>query len=297
MKVYKYMKTHCSSILYSLIVLLLFFLFNGFNSTPEPMRVMTFNIRLDSPNDGANIWNNRRANLVSMIRFHKADIIGFQEAQKHQIDFILQSLPEYGWFGVGRDDGKQQGEFSAIFYRKDRFDTLKTSTFWCSKTPEHPGLGWDAAYQRIVTYGKMKDNRNNVVFYLFNTHLDNEGKIARIESAKLIKTRMQLYCGNFPVILTGDFNSTPNSEPYQIISSPDTNASITLVDSRTISKSKPHGPSGTFTGFDINAKPDAPIDFIFVKKGISVLSHGTLSDSFDGYLPSDHYPVLAEIVF
>ncbi len=291
------MKIFFSSLVYCLILFIVIILFNGFKLAPEPIRVMTFNIRLDSPNDGANIWDNRRANLVSMIRFHKADIVGFQEMQKHQLDFILQSLPEYGWFGVGRDDGKEQGEFSAIFYRKERFDTLKTSTFWCSTSPEHPGLGWDAAFQRIVTYGKMKDNRNNKTFYLFNTHLDNEGEIARIESAKLIKKKMQLICDNYPVILTGDFNSTPNSEPYQIITSDDPKSSITLVDSRTISKSKPHGPSGSFTGFNINAKPDAPIDFIFVKKGMSVLSHGTLSDSFDGYLPSDHYPVLAEIVF
>lgn len=273
------------------------FLLTGFSSAPAPIRVMTFNIRLDSPNDGQNIWMNRRANLVSMIKFHKADLVGFQEAQKHQLDYIMKLLPEYGWFGVGRDDGKDGGEFSAILYRKDRFDTIATSTFWCSPTPEHPGLGWDAAYQRIVTFGKMNDKRTNTIFYMFNTHLDNEGSIARAESAKLIKKKMQSICGNFPVILTGDFNSLPNSDPYKIISSLDTTISIRLIDSRTISSNIPHGPKGTFTGFDITAKPEAPIDFIFVKKGISVLSHGTLSDSFDGFLPSDHYPVIAEIMF
>jgi len=282
---------------YSLIVTALLLLFTGFNSASSPIRVMTFNIRLDSPKDGPNVWMNRRANLVSMIRFHKADIVGFQEAQKHQLDYIMQSLPEYGWFGVGRDDGKYGGEYSAIIYRKERFDTLTTSTFWCSQTPEHPGLGWDAAYQRIVTYGKMNDKQSNTVFYMFNTHLDNEGTIARAESAKLIKKRMQILCGNYPVILTGDFNSEPNSDPYKIISSQDSSFSIRLVDTRTISKNTPHGPKGTFTGFDINAKPAAPIDFIFVKKGMSVLFHGTLSDSFDGYLPSDHYPVISEIAF
>ena len=280
-----------------LIVCGVLFLFVGAASASEPMRVMTFNIRLDSPNDGQNVWMNRRANLVSMIKFHKADIVGFQEAQKHQLDYILQSLPEYGRIGVGRDDGKEQGEFSAIIYKKDRFDTLATSTFWCSQTPEHPGKGWDAAYQRIVTYGKMNDKHSNTIFYMFNTHLDNEGKTARAESAKLIKKKMQLMCGNYPVILTGDFNSEPNSEPYKIISSPDTTFTIQLVDTRTITQSAPYGPKGTFTGFDIKAKPAFPIDFIFVKKGISALSHGTLSDSFDGYLPSDHYPVLAEIIF
>ena len=282
---------------YSLIVTALLLLFTGFNSASSPIRVMTFNIRLDSPKDGPNVWMNRRANLVSMIRFHKADIVGFQEAQKHQLDYIMQSLPEYGWFGVGRDDGKYGGEYSAIIYRKERFDTLTTSTFWCSQTPEHPGLGWDAAYQRIVTYGKMNDKQSNTVFYMFNTHLDNEGAIARAESAKLIKKRMQILCGNYPVILTGDFNSEPDSDPYKIISSQDSSFSIRLVDTRTISKNTPHGPKGTFTGFDINAKPAAPIDFIFVKKGMSVLFHGTLSDSFDGYLPSDHYPVISEIAF
>jgi len=133
--------------------------------------------------------------------------------------------------------------------------------------------------------------------HLFNTHLDNEGEIARLESAKLIKKKMQKICKNVPVILTGDLNSSPDSEPYQQIISEEQSDSVTqLFDARSISQTPPHGPTGTFTGFDILAKPKFPIDFIFVSKGISVLSHGTLSDSFDGYLPSDHYPVLVEIV-
>lgn len=268
------------------------------NALPQSIKVMTFNIRLDSPDDGANVWNNRKANLVSVIKFHKADIVGLQEAQKHQIEYIKQSLPEYEWFGVGRDDGKDQGEFTAIFYRKDRFDTLETSTFWCSPTPEHPGLGWDAAYQRITTFGRFKDKQTEKKFYLFNTHLDNEGPIARFESAKLIKKKIEKFCRDYPVILTGDFNSTPHSEPYEYIVSPsNSDSSVQLNDTRMLSETKPYGPSGTFTGFDINAKPKEPIDFIFVKKGIKVLSYATLSDSFDGYLPSDHYPVMAEIIF
>lgn len=133
-------------------------------------------------------------------------------------------------------------------------------------------------------------------FYLFNTHLDNEGEIARQESAKLIKKKMQQICGNVPVILTGDFNSSPDSKPYQlIISDSKSDSARKLFDTRSISINSPHGPKGTFTGFDIFAKPKFPIDFVFVSNGISVLFHGTLSDTFDGYLPSDHYPVLAEI--
>ena len=280
---------------FSSILVLLFGLTSS--ALPQSFRVMTFNIRLDLAQDGVNSWDNRKANFVSMIAFHKADIIGLQEAQKHQIDYIQQSLPGYSWFGLGRDDGKEAGEFTAIFYRKDRFDTLETSAFWCSETPDHPGLGWDAAYQRITTVGKFSDKITGKTFYLFNTHLDNEGEIARLESAKLIKSRMEKLGKDFPLILTGDFNSFPDSPPYKVIvSRSDSDSSFELFDSRKISQSKPHGPSGTFTGFDLNARPNEPIDFIFVKKGITVLSHGTLSDSFDGYLPSDHYPVLAEIV-
>jgi endonuclease/exonuclease/phosphatase family metal-dependent hydrolase len=264
----------------------------------QPIRIMTFNIRLDIPEDGVNAWKNRKENLVSMIRFHKADIIGLQEAQRHQIEFIQKSLPEFSWFGVGRDDGKEKGEFTAIFYRRNRFDTLGTSTFWLSENPDHSGLGWDAAYQRIATFGKFKDHYSGKIFYLFNTHLDNEGKIARLESAKLIKNKIRKICGNIPVILTGDFNSSPDSEAYQqIISGLRSDSSQQLFDTQSISQTPHHGPVGTFTGFDIFAKPKFPIDFIFVSEGISVLSHGTLSDSFDGYLPSDHYPVLTEIIF
>ncbi len=284
-----------STSLYCVVALSFVLLFGGARSIPAPLRVMTFNIRMDSPNDGPNVWVNRRANLVSMIRFHKADIVGLQEVQKHQLDYIMAELPEFGWYGVGRDDGREAGEYSAVIYRKARLDTLATTTFWCSPTPGKPGLGWDAACMRVVTYGRMKDRTNGRVFFMFNTHLDHMGETARVESAKLIKARMQEVCGAHPAILTGDFNSTPASEPYKIITAPGAAPGVTLVDARTVSVQKHHGPTTTFTDFKIDAKPDEPIDFIFVKKGMTVTMHGTLSDSFNGFLPSDHYPVLAEI--
>jgi len=284
-----------SSLVYGVIALSFVLLFGGARSVPAPLRVMTFNIRMDSPDDGPNVWVNRRANLVSMIRFHKADIVGLQEVQKHQLDYIMAELPEFGWYGVGRDDGREAGEYSAVIYRKARLDTLAATTFWCSPTPEKPGLGWDAACMRVVTYGKMKDRMSGRVFFMYNTHLDHMGETARVESAKLIKTRMQAVCGTHPAILTGDFNSTPASEPYKIITASAAAPGFTLVDARTVSAQKHHGPTTTYTGFSIDAKPDEPIDFIFVKKGMTVTMHGTLSDSFNGYLPSDHYPVIAEI--
>lgn len=289
------MKKFISSWFYAAIAVSMVLCFTNARSLPAPLRVMTFNIRMDNPDDGANVWVNRRANLVSMIRFHKADIVGLQEVQKHQLEYIMAALPEFGWYGVGRDDGREAGEFAAVIYRKARLDTLATSTFWCSQTPDRPGLGWDAACPRVATYGKMKDRSSGRIFYMFNTHLDHIGDTARIESARLIKNRMQKLCGTLPIILTGDFNSTPSSKPYGVITSTDAAAGVSLVDTRTISAQQHHGPTGTFTEFKITAKADEPIDFIFVRKGMSVLSHGTLSDSFDGLLPSDHYPVLAEI--
>lgn len=264
----------------------------------QSMRVMTFNIRYDSPNDGPNVWMKRRENLVSMIRFHKADLVGLQEAQIHQIEFIIASLPEYGWFGGGRDDGRTKGEFAAILYRKDRFDTVITATFWCSQTPDKPGLGWDAAYPRVTSYGKLKDKLNGKQFFFFNTHLDNEGAVARLESAKLIKQTMQKVCRDFPVILSGDFNTAPGTDPYKtIVAAEGPYAAPRMFDTRVVSKTKPHGPTGTFTGFELTAKPLEAIDFIFATKHLGVSHHGTLSDSFDGLLPSDHYPVIAELVW
>lgn len=262
----------------------------------SPLRLMTFNIRLDSRSDGPNVWENRRDNLISMIIFHKADLIGLQEVQKHQLDYIAEKLPEFGWFGVGRDDGKTGGEFAAVLYRKSRFDTIQTANFWCSPTPDKPGLGWDAAYIRITTFGKFYDKVSKEYFYLFNTHLDNEGGIARKESALLIRKKINDLCGNLPVILTGDFNSEPDGDAYKSITAlSDAKGAINLYDTRLRSATKHHGPNGTFTAFDINSVPRNPIDFIFTSSVYKVLYHATLSDSFDGFLPSDHYPVLAEI--
>ncbi|HLP17642.1 MAG TPA: endonuclease/exonuclease/phosphatase family protein [Bacteroidota bacterium] len=291
------MNRQLSLVLNGIFAVAIILIFTGARPTSAPLRVMTFNIRWNNPDDEANKWENRRANLVSMIRFHKADLVGLQEAKKEQLDYIMAELPEYGWYGVGRDDGTEAGEYSAVIYRKARFDTLATATFWCSETPERPGMGWDAACPRVVTYGKMKDRTSGKIFYMFNTHLDHMGEIARVESAKLIKNRMQSLGTSQPIILTGDFNSPPASPAYAIITAPAAGSGVTLVDSRVISAQKHHGPAGTFTDFKVDAKPLEPIDFIFVKKGMSVLSHGTLSDSFDGFLPSDHYPVLAEIAW
>jgi endonuclease/exonuclease/phosphatase family metal-dependent hydrolase len=268
------------------------------NENHKALRVMTFNIRLNTPDDGPNQWPSRKNIAASMIRFHKADITGLQEALKDQVNDLTVLLPEYNWFGVGRDDGKEAGEFMAVFYRKDRLDVLEHSTFWLSETPESPTKGWDAMCYRVVTWGKFKDKNTGKTFYLFNTHFDHMGQVARRESAKLLLQRITEMAGTNPVIVTGDFNSTPETEPYQIIvKGLPADLSTKLVDSETIAKSPHHGPDGTITRFQSANLPDnATIDYIFIKNNVSVDLHGTLSDCFDGRFPSDHMPVLAELV-
>lgn len=152
--------------------------------------VMSYNIRYNNPADGINNWDNRRSLVVSTIRFHEADIIGLQEAMRNQLDNLSDDMPEYAWFGVCRNDGtmdpKPDGEFSAILYRKDRFELLEGNTFWLSEHPDVVGVkGWDAALPRIVTWVKLKDKQSKTG-YFFNTHFDHMGESARVESAKLL---------------------------------------------------------------------------------------------------------------
>lgn len=259
-----------------------------------PLAVMTYNIRLDVASDGVNAWPNRKELLVGLIRFHAPAIVGLQEAQFHQLKYLSEALPEYAWLGVGRDDGKEAGEFMAILYRKDRIAPLHSSTFWCSPNPSGPGLGWDAAFNRVVTWGKFRDIRSKQIFFLFNTHLDHIGVTARRESAVLLMDSVRAISGNVPVIITGDFNSRPSDDPYQTIISP--RPPRTFRDTRTITSQPQYGPEGTFNGFNIAEYAKEPIDYIFVSEGTEVLSHATLTDSFHGRFPSDHFPVITTIL-
>lgn len=260
---------------------------------------MSFNIRVNVQSDSLNAWPYRKEIAASMIRFYHADIIGIQEALFEQVEDLAERLPNYYWFGVGRDDGDDKGEFMAIFYLKKRFKVLNNSTFWLSQNPEIPGKGWDAVCNRIVTWGKFKDNRTGKIFYHFNTHFDHKGKIARKESAKLLLKYIKTIAGNSDVIVTGDFNSTPNSVPYKILTQDlEGERDLKLVDTKMVSYYPHQGPNGTFTGFKLSnlIDNDQPIDYIFINNKIKVLNHATLSDIFDGLFPSDHMPVLAEII-
>lgn len=256
----------------------------------QEMNVISFNIRYNTPNDGENAWPNRVEMVTGLLRFHDADIFGLQEALLGQIKDVKNELPGYDWFGVGRDDGKKGGEFSPVFYNKSKFKLLDHGTFWLSETPEKPSMGWDASFNRIVTWGHFEIVENGKQFLFFNTHFDHRGDEARRQSAILIRQKIEemTYNKNLPVILTGDFNLTPDQEPISLLKK-------YLNDSYEISEEPPYGPVGTYNGFNLDSDLDRRIDYIFVKGDLEVLKYAALSEIKDKRFPSDHLPVFAKI--
>ncbi|MEZ5427893.1 MAG: endonuclease/exonuclease/phosphatase family protein [Pyrinomonadaceae bacterium] len=273
----------------------------GETKQPKTLRVMTFNIRYNEPRDKENAWPNRKEKVADVIRFHKADLVGVQEALIGQLRDLETLLPGFARCGVGRDDGKEKGEFSAILYRKDRFKLLETSTFWLSETPETPGSkGWGANYARIVTWAKFRDLQTKTTFFHFNTHFDHETPKARLEGAKLLLQRIAGIAGKEPFVVTGDFNLVETEEPYLVLTGKekpaDLKTDLSLKDARYRSVNGHFGGNSSFNGFK-ELIPNRKIDYIFVKEGVRVFEHGILSDRWDGLWASDHLPVLAEIAF
>lgn len=256
----------------------------------QQMNIVSFNIRYNTPNDGENAWPNRIGMVTGLLKFHDADIFGLQEALHGQILDVKNELPGYEWFGVGRDDGKKGGEFSPIFYNKTKFNLKDHGTFWLSETPEKPSKGWDAALNRIVTWGIFESKETGKEFMVFNTHFDHVGVEARKNAATLIHEKIEdMVPAGTPVILTGDFNLTPDQEPIQMLSE-------YLDDSRMVTLEPPYGPVGTYNGFDINADLSSRrIDYIFVKGNLEVVKYAALSEIKDKRFPSDHLPVFAKI--
>jgi endonuclease/exonuclease/phosphatase family metal-dependent hydrolase len=258
----------------------------------QTTKVMSYNIRYDNPNDGENSWVNRKELLCSQLAFYEPDVFGIQEALPNQVQDISNALPKYTFVGIARD-GIGKGESSNIFFKKDKFKLLEQNTFWLSETPEIISKGWDAALNRICTYALLKENKTKQIFWIFNTHLDHQGEIARTKGIALILYKIKmLNTQNYPVIFMGDFNSEPTEE--RII-----NLKTKMIDSQEISEEKPFGPSGTFNAFKHNEPVLKKIDYIFLSKesNIKVYKYAVLSDSKDLKYPSDHLPVYVEIRF
>jgi len=262
----------------------------------QELNVMTFNIRYNNKNDSLNAWPYRKDNAASQIKFHNVHILGVQEALHEQMMDLSQSLSQYKYVGVGRDDGKTKGEYSAIFYDTIRLKLLGSSTFWLSLTPEVPGSkSWDAAITRIVTWAKFTDARSKRTFFVFNTHFDHMGKEARRESARLLKQKVKDIAGNNPVVITGDFNSKPSDDPIKILTDPADKDRF--IDTKAVSLTPHYGPQGTFNAFTPKETDNEPIDFIFLKGKWKVLQHATLSQTWEGRFSSDHFPVFAKLSF
>lgn len=264
-------------------------------SKPATLSVMSWNIRYDNPRDGANAWKHRRDWVAQIIKREDADVVGLQEVLRRQFDDLKKRLPAMVAYGVGRDDGKTRGEFAPILFRRKRFQLLEKSTFWLSRTPDKPGSrDWDAAITRIASWVKLKDRLTGKTFFVINTHFDHRGRTARAKSASLIVKKLREKFGRYPVLLTGDFNTTPGSKPYQTLVGTGTPKGRRLYDAHKLSASKPQGPNSTWNGFRA-VVPKRRIDFVFVTEDVKVLRHRILTDQRKGRFPSDHLPVVTRV--
>jgi endonuclease/exonuclease/phosphatase family metal-dependent hydrolase len=227
--------------------------------------------------------------VKNLVRYHDFDVFGTQEGFREQLKGVAE-LSAYAFVGRGRDDGKEAGEHSAIFYKKARLQLLQTGDFWLSQTPDRPGKGWDATCcNRICTWAKFKDLVNGQEFYFFSVHFDHEGVEARRQSGLLMVQKIREIAKNAPAVCVGDLNSTPDTEQVKTIQT-------LLSDAHQLTQQPAYGPVGTFQGFKLDAPLQDRIDYIFVSKGSTVLSYAVLTDSMRGHYPSDHFPVLAEVL-
>lgn len=276
----------------------------------QSLHVGSYNIRMHSKVDykSGDGWTERRDIMCDLVAYTAFDVFGAQEVCHDQLEYMLQRLPEYDYIGVARDDGKTKGEYSPVFYRRDRFELLDSGTFWLSETPEEVSYGWDAVCRRVCSWGYFKDKQTKKRFWVFNTHMDHKGKAARVEGAKLVLAKINQMCKTKEtVVLTGDFNVAQDSPAYNTFAQ-----SGVLQDAYTLAPVK-YAPAGTFNSFKVGNHSNKRIDHIFVR-GCDVLrygiltyhywsdNHGTNSKLHDApseisaehrgvHLPSDHYPI------
>jgi len=270
--------------------LIVFFI--GFNLFAQDIKVITFNIRNNNPknDDGENAWPLRKDLVCQLLRFHEADIIGLQEAYSNQVQDVASALEGFKWIGAGRDDGKEAGEFSPIFFNSKVFSLNEKGWFWLSETPEKPGKGWDADYIRICTWGKFTQKTSGRIIMVLNTHFDHRGKNTGSSSIDLVLLKIkEINTEKLPVIFMGDLNMTPDEEPIVTLKSQ-------LHDSKEISIEAPYGSEGTTSdGFNFLSDLKKRIDYIFVNDQVTVLKYAVLSDSKNKHYFSDHLPVFVKV--
>jgi endonuclease/exonuclease/phosphatase family metal-dependent hydrolase len=251
-------------------------------------RIMSFNAWRDHPSHAP--WSRRRELFLSILKFHRPDVIGAQEFLLPMIRLIENDLPEFAWIGAGRDDGREAGEFTPIFYRRDRFELLAQNTFWLAPDPAAPSRGWGAACARTVTWARLRRREDGAEYCHFNTHFDHFSARARRESACLLRREIDALAGGAPVVITGDLNCRENSVPYALLTGADA-----FLDARACGEYPPLGPRKTWRGFLPGGIGGGRLDYIFVNRKVRVLQHATLADHWDGRYASDHLPVAADI--
>ncbi len=270
--------------------LCLFLSFIFFVVEAQELTVASFNIRMKTDSDTGNLWDNRKQALTNLIKFHEFEVFGIQEGFYVQVQDMKQLLPGFNYVGVGRDDGKQAGEHSAIFYNEQRFNVLKSGTFWLSATDTgKPNKGWDAVLPRICTWAVFEDKEQGKQFIFMNTHFDHVGVVARRESAKLILAKAKEFARDLPLILTGDFNVDESNEAYFTLA-----RSGVVQDVYTQAKII-YAPNSTFNGWGRSLKNQGRIDHIFITTPFQVNKYGILTDTYLGKFPSDHFPVMAKL--
>jgi endonuclease/exonuclease/phosphatase family metal-dependent hydrolase len=256
----------------------------------QQLNIGTYNLRYDNTDDSVNGngWRQRFPVMAKIIRFNDLDIFGTQEGLQHMLVNLADSLPGYKWIGIGRDDGKEAGEHSAIFYKTSKFRIIKQGNFWLSTITDRPNKGWDAVLPRICTWAEFEEIKTGFKFFFFNLHMDHIGVVARRESAKLVIAKMNELNPNMPAILTGDFNVDQTSESYAVV-----NNSGKLKDSYVLAPVK-LDYDDSYNGFNVNKNDgNSRIDHIFVTKDFKVKRYAILTNTFHGRIPSDHYPVVA----
>ncbi len=252
-------------------------------------RIMTYNIRYNNPGDRENRWDVRKSEMADMLHYYQPDIIGVQEALHDQIEYLDNALDAYSYFGVGRDNGKKKGEYAPILYKSNKFDLIDEHTYWLSETPEKVSVGWDAALPRIATFVTLVDRNSADTLYIFNCHYDHQGVVARQKSSEYVYQLIEeKELTNKNVIVMGDFNLLPDSEPIQFYRSH-------LNDAYLKSKTPVYGPEFTYNDFKIDRITQERLDYIF-NLNMDVESCRTIDDRRKNLLQlSDHFPVMAEL--
>lgn len=280
--------------IYVLLALIASTLFCACGEKEIKVNVMSFNIRMDNPEDSLNNWKYRKDVAAQIIKDQNIDIVGTQEVLNNQLQDLLERLPDYNYIGVGREDGKQKGEYAALFYKKERFEEEDSGTFWLSETPDVAGSkGWDGACERVASWAVLKDKETGKKIFAINTHLDHVGETARQKGVTLLIDRTKELSNGLPVIITGDFNA--ERESGVIKHALDPNNSMQLFDSYAIASTTDNA-KWTFHDFGKLPEEERPyIDYIFVNKSVIVDEYKVMDEKLNDIYLSDHCPIVAKL--